>query len=48
MFIAPLGDGLVEFFVEVGMFVVGHEDYLAGSNRPATDSISVYSFRCHV
>ena len=41
MFIAPLGDGLVELFVEVGLFVVGHEDYLAGSSRPATDSISV-------
>ena len=24
MFIAPLGDGLVELLVEVGLFVVGH------------------------
>ena len=40
MFIAPLGDGLVELFVEVGLIVVGHEDYLAGRIRPATDSIS--------
>ena len=47
MFIAPLGDGLVELFVEVGLFVVGHEGYFAGNSRLATDSISAYSFRCH-
>ena len=41
MFIAPLGDGRVELFVEVGLFGVWHGDYFAGRSKAATDSISV-------
>ena len=41
MFIAPLGDGLGELLVEVGLFVGRHEDYLAGKSKSVTDSISV-------
>ena len=40
MFIAPLGDGRVELFVEIGLFVVRHDDYLADKSRSAADSIS--------
>jgi hypothetical protein len=41
MFIAPLGDGLGELLVEVGLFVGRHGDYLAGKSKSVTDSISV-------
>ena len=40
MFIAPLGNGLGELLVEVGLFVVRHGDYLAGSSKSVADSIS--------
>jgi hypothetical protein len=48
MLIAPLGDGRVELLVEVGLFVGRHGDYFAGRSKSITDSISPYSFRCHV
>jgi hypothetical protein len=41
MFIAPLGDGLGELLVEVGLFVGRHGDYFAGKSKSVTDSISV-------
>jgi hypothetical protein len=41
MFIAPLGDGLGELIVEVGLFVARHGDYFGGKSKSETDSISV-------
>ena len=41
IFTAPLGDGLVELLVEVGLFRVRHGGYFADSSKFATDSISV-------
>ena len=32
---------VVEFLVEVGLFVVRHGNYLAGKSKSVTDSISV-------
>ena len=40
MLIAPLGNGLGELLVEVGLFVVRHGDYLAGKSKSVADSIS--------
>jgi len=48
MFIAPLGNGLGEILVEVGLFCLWCGHYFEGKSRPAADSISANSFRCQV
>ena len=40
MFIAPLGDGLGELLVEVGLFVGRHSDHSGAKSKSVTDSIS--------
>jgi hypothetical protein len=39
MFITPLGDGRVELFIEIGLFILPHVGHLAGKSRSAADSI---------
>ena len=41
MCVTPVGDGLVELVVEIGLIVVRHGDHFADTSNPATDSISV-------
>lgn len=48
MFIAPLGNGLGEILVEVGLFCFWRGHYFEGKSRSAADSISANSFRCQV
>lgn len=49
MFIAPLGNGLGEFLVEVRrLLFFGFGHHFEGRSRPSAVSISAKSFRCQV
>ena len=48
MFIAPLGNGLGEILVEVGLLCFGCGHYFEGKSSSAADSISANNFRCQV
>ena len=40
MSVAPVGNGLAELLVEIGLFIVWHDDHFPDSSKPPTDSIS--------
>ena len=40
MCVAPVGNGLAELLVEIGLFTVWHDDHFPDNSKPLTDSIS--------